>query len=206
MARQGWPWRQPIRATSAASAIATMAARVRCLHMRARVARDAGGVVAIFDGRAGSADERSVNASTQIGAILIVRPHNTAMEALMGLIGGLVGAVLGAWCAVAFPRAASRRQVALQLLERYTSPDFFIARAETWKIRHAWAHGDRSCLAFFIRTDETFNSPDAESRCANGLTPHQNLSWLLHFFVSVQAYQEAGLLDARLAATLLAPH
>jgi hypothetical protein len=43
------------------------------------------------------------------------------MGGVVGLIGGVLGAMIGAWCAVAFPRKASRRQLALQLFERYTS-------------------------------------------------------------------------------------
>jgi hypothetical protein len=127
------------------------------------------------------------------------------MEALIGIIGGIVGAVLGAWCAVAFPRIASRRQAALQLLDRYTSPEFFVARAETWRIRYAWPT-DRSCVDFFIRSPDRPHHPDTETRCSNGLTPHQNLSWLLHFFTSVQLHYQAGLVDARMVKVLFEPH
>jgi hypothetical protein len=128
------------------------------------------------------------------------------MEAAIGLVGGLIGAVLGAWCAVAFPRSASRRQAALQLLDRYTSPEFFVARSETWRIRHAWASGDRSCIQFFVRNPNRPNDPDTEAKCSNGLTPHQNLSWLLHFFTSVLLHHEAGLVDARMLKVLFEPH
>lgn len=129
------------------------------------------------------------------------------IPALISATGGMIGGgLMGALITYRLNRAATRRQVAVQLLEKYASPEGFVARMETWRIRHAWSQGDRSCVAFFIRTDERFNSPDREARCANGLTPHQNLSWLLHFYVSVQSYYEAGLVDGKLVATLLAPH
>jgi hypothetical protein len=103
---------------------------------------------------------------------------------VVGVIGGLIGAVLGAWCAVWFPRSANRRQATLQLLERYTSPEFFVARSEAWRIRRTWENGDRSCVWFFISDPNHPYDPDAVAKCSNGLTPHQNLSWLLHFFAS----------------------
>jgi hypothetical protein len=125
---------------------------------------------------------------------------------VVGVIGGLIGAVLGAWCAVWFPRSANRRQATLQLLERYTSPEFFVARSEAWRIRRAWENGDRSCVWFFISDPNHPYDPDAVAKCSNGLTPHQNLSWLLHFFASAQLYYEAGLVDRPLLKSMFEPH
>lgn len=125
---------------------------------------------------------------------------------ISGLIGGVVGAAAGAWFTVVFTRYASRRQVALQLLERYTSPEFFIARSETWRIVRAWEAGDRSCIWFFVRDPSRPYNPDAVPKCGNGMTPHQNLSWLLHFFASVQLHYQAKLVQRRLLKTLFEPH
>jgi hypothetical protein len=125
---------------------------------------------------------------------------------VVGVIGGLIGAVLGAWCAVWFPRSANRRQATLQLLERYTSPEFFVARSEAWRIRRTWENGDRSCVWFFISDPNHPYDPDVVAKCSNGLTPHQNLSWLLHFFASAQLYYEAGLVDRLLLKSMFEPH
>jgi hypothetical protein len=124
------------------------------------------------------------------------------MEALIGLIGGIVGAILGAWCAVSFSRAASRRQTALNLLERYNSPDFFIARAETWKLIRDWKSGDHSLIDFFLNPNEKSGDFEIGEKCGNGLTTHQNLSWLLHFYANLARYCEAGLADKKLLRRL----
>jgi len=130
-----------------------------------------------------------------------------AAELLLVFVLGLEGIIAyGAFFHEEVVSTGQRKQLTVGLLEKFTSPEANIARAETWRIRHRWFQGDRSCVKFFVQTSEQVNSPDEEPRCANGLTPHQNLSWLLHFYVSVQSYDEAGLLDSKLAATLLAPH
>ena len=126
-------------------------------------------------------------------------------DALVGLIGVLLGAVIGAWFTVRLPKAAAGRQVALQLMDQYISPEFSAVRGETWKIRYVWEKVDHSCLQFFVRRGFT-NEPDTDRKCSNGLTPHQNLSRLLHFFAALSLYQEAGLVDARLLKILFEPH
>jgi hypothetical protein len=129
------------------------------------------------------------------------------IPAVISAAGGMIGGgLMGALVTYILSRRASRRQLAIQLHERYASPEGLVARMETSRIRNAWSEGDRSCITFFIRTSPKFNSPDAEAKCSNGLTPHQNLSWVLHFYVSLQRYCEAGLVDAKLAAELLALH
>jgi hypothetical protein len=126
--------------------------------------------------------------------------------ALIALVSGVVGAMVGGYCAAWFAKRAARRQVTFQLLERYTSPEFHIARHETWRIRRAWNKGDRSCVHFFTPGKGTDNDPEAEAACGNGLTSYQNLSWLLHFFSSLTLYHEAGLADAVALKQLFEPH
>lgn len=66
-------------------------------------------------------------------------------------------------------------------MERYISPDFYLARAATWKIREAWDNGDKSIVNFFVDST-THADRQQEERTSSGLTVHQNLSWLLHCF------------------------
>ena len=129
-------------------------------------------------------------------------------ELLLVFVLGLEGIIAyGTFFREESVSVGQRRQLTVSLLEKFTSPEAYIMRAETWRIRKNWLEeGDRSCMKYFVRSKDQVNSPDEEGRCANGLTPHQNLSWLLHFYVSVQSYHEAGLLDGKLAATLLASH
>ncbi|HLJ45474.1 MAG TPA: hypothetical protein VKU01_05680 [Bryobacteraceae bacterium] len=151
-------------------------------------------------------------AGSVLAMFLVLSHRNVGWEAvaaelLLVFVLGLEGIIAyGAFFREESVSAGQRQQLTVGLLEKFTSAEANIARAETWRIRHKWFQGDKSCVKFFVQTDELVNSPDEEARCANGLTPHQNLSWLLHFYVSVQAYEEAGLLDGKLAATLLAPH
>ena len=129
-------------------------------------------------------------------------------ELLLVFVLGLEGIIAyGTFFREESVSVGQRRQLTVGLLEKFTSPEAYIMRAETWRIRKKWLEeNDRSCMKYFVHTKDQINSPDEEGRCANGLTPHQNLSWLLHFYVSVQSYHEAGLLDGKLAATLLASH
>jgi hypothetical protein len=90
-------------------------------------------------------------------------------------------------------------------MDQYISFEFAAVRAETWKLRYAWEHADYSCVQFFVRSGFS-NKPDTEQKCPTGLTPHQNLSRLLHFFPSLSLYHEAGLVDARLLRVLFEPH
>jgi len=130
-----------------------------------------------------------------------------AAELLLVFVLGLEGIIAyGAFFHEETISARQRHQLTIGLLEKFTAPEAFIARAETWRLRRNWSGGDRSCVKYFVLTDGQVNSPDEEGRCVNGLTPHQNLSWLLNFYVSVQSYDEAGLLDRKLATTLLASH
>lgn len=115
-------------------------------------------------------------------------------ELLLVFVLGLEGIIAyGTFFREETVSAGQRKQLTVGLLEKFTSMEAMAARAETWRIRGKWFQGDRSCVKFFVQTDEQVNSPDEEPKCANGLTPHQNLSWLLHFYVSVQSYDEAGL-------------
>jgi len=130
-----------------------------------------------------------------------------AAELLLVFVLGLEGIIAyGAFFHEETVTTRQRHQLTITLLEKFIAPEAFIARAETWRIRRNWSGGDRSCVKYFVLTEGQVNSPDEEGRCVNGLTPHQNLSWLLNFYVSVQAYDEAGLLDRKLATILLASH
>lgn len=80
--------------------------------------------------------------------------------------------------------------------------DFWIARAQTWQVLAAWRQGDRSIVGFFVSE----MPPQPEDVAANGLTPHQNLSWLLHFYVAVESSVRAGLVDEQFITDLLQPH
>jgi len=133
--------------------------------------------------------------------------QSVAAELLLVFVLALEGIIAyGAFFREEIVSAEQRRQLTIGLLEKFISPEFWAARAETWRIRYEWSQGDRSLVKFFVRTDERVNVPNEEPKCANGLTPHQNLSWLLNFYVCVQSYHEAGLLDGSLAATLLGSH
>jgi hypothetical protein len=122
---------------------------------------------------------------------------------LAGVIGG---GLMGAVVTHRLNRPTVRRQFAIQLLQTYSSPEGFSARGEAWKLRLKWLRGDRSCLVPFIPADVDGPSDAEEPKCPNGLTPHQNLSWLLHFYVGVQTACEAELADSGLVASLLGPH
>ena len=133
--------------------------------------------------------------------------ESVAAELLLVFVLGLEGIIAyGAFFREEIVSAGQRQHLTVGLLEKFTSAETYIARAETWRIRDRWFQGDRSCIKFFLQTDEQVKAANDEPKCANGLTPHQNLSQLLHFYVSVQSYDEAGLLDRKLAANLLAPH
>jgi len=129
-----------------------------------------------------------------------------AAELLLVFVLGLEGIIAyGTFFNQEIASAGQRQQLTLGLLDRFTSSEAHIARAEAWRLRNKWFQGDRSILRFFVEIDDQVTLPDEEP-AGNGLTPHQCLSWLLHFYVSVQSYDEAGLLDGKLAAALFEPH
>ncbi|HZO93113.1 MAG TPA: hypothetical protein VFB22_05040 [Candidatus Baltobacteraceae bacterium] len=127
-------------------------------------------------------------------------------DPLLVLAAAVVGGVLTGWATYAFPMAANRRQVALQLLQQYTSVEFAILRHETWRISYDWAQGDRSCVEFFLRRGFTHDPATISVTAANGLTSHQSLSMLLHFFSALSVYYDSNLVDARLLKMLFEPH
>jgi hypothetical protein len=118
----------------------------------------------------------------------------------------LLGAFIGAYLTHVLPKRDNRRRVALDLLHQYTSPDFFAARAETWTVIREWKAGDRSCVDYFVRQPSESHAAHDAVKGANGLTPHQNLSWVLHFFTSLYHHYDAKLVDGNLLRTLFQPH
>jgi len=119
-------------------------------------------------------------------------------EALILLVGGLFGAVLGAYFSVLFPRAAERRKATFDLIERYNSSEMFVVRAVVWRVKEDWDLGDYSILRFFVVSRNPSEGGLDSGICANGLSVDQNLSWFLHFFGNLAQYYNAGLVDKKL--------
>ncbi|BBX52893.1 hypothetical protein GCM10009645_11790 [Mycolicibacterium poriferae] len=119
-----------------------------------------------------------------------------------GVGGAVIGAVLGALAGVWYARYAGRKQSVLTLLDTYVSPEFFTVRAETSEIKSAWYAGDRTVLDPFI----SHVSATAEPRLSNGMTRHQNLSWLLHFYAGLSVRCEEKLVDRELLKRVFKPH
>jgi hypothetical protein len=90
-------------------------------------------------------------------------------------------------------------------MDRYTSPEFFVARAETWRIMQRWPTNKEQYVSPFLRRTAD-QVPDMEQPSRNGLTLHQNLSWLLHFYATLALYEEAKLVDRRMIKTLFGAH
>ena len=120
----------------------------------------------------------------------------------------LLGAVLGAWFTVEFSQTISRKQITIQLLERYCSIEFSVVRGEVWRIQDQWFNnGERGIVKHFVDYTDKPAASDQEgnAHCSNGLTPHQNLSWLLHFYASLCIYYNQGLVKRSLLVALFGP-
>jgi len=96
--------------------------------------------------------------------------------------------------------ARAQRERILRLFDQFMSPRVSVARHQLWTVSRAWAAGDRGALEYFLLGAEPVS--DEGPLCQNGLTPYQNLSFMLSFFVSLQMYIEKDLVDQDLARQL----
>lgn len=99
-------------------------------------------------------------------------------------------------------RAAEKRQLAFTLYEHLMlAPEFRTVWGTVAVLRKQWCAGDRRILNHFLIGDD-LERPE-EEMCANGASPHQNLSIALHSWAAVQVYREQGFLDDGLVISLL---
>jgi hypothetical protein len=118
-----------------------------------------------------------------------------------GLLGSVIGSIVGAWCVTYFPRRALKRQLTINLYERFTSPNFYIVRAEVGILRRAWNQGDHFIINFFLPpyyVTVLKQNPKYQVKAANGLTLPQNLAYFMSFFSQLVHYHEARLLNTRI--------
>lgn len=104
---------------------------------------------------------------------------DTVIGGVLAIIGGVAVALVAYFLA----RSSSRKQVALHLLDRYNSPEFSAVRTETLRISNIIWPSDKSIVEPFI--PGSGGRKEQETQGPNGLTPHENLSILLHFYESL---------------------
>lgn len=130
-----------------------------------------------------------------------------ALAALFGAIGGGLMSAVVSW--LTYRREKRRR--AFELFDYYAlNPDSRIAWAAVGVLRDAWQDGDETekkkvlseLVTHFVSLPRANRS--REEACDNRLTPHQNVSVILHFWATVSDQYAHRLVDRRLCRTLLA--
>jgi hypothetical protein len=127
------------------------------------------------------------------------------LDTVVGGVLAISGGVLGAYVAYVLARSSSRRQVTLHLLDRYNSPEFSAVRTETWRIsKIIWpldkSPSRKSIVEQFIPGSGV--PEKQETHGPNGLTPHENLSILLHFYESLWECYAQKMANRKMLKTL----